>query len=559
MPMIRDDQRGATAIFVALVGLVLLGFAAIAIDVGAGFNERRGNQTAADVAVLGAAVDYIDPGMGFCGGAADGGCDAALDLVRVNIPTSYSNAEWLDLWRACVDPNKPPGFGPVPVDASWTSFSGTLWNGTIVNNAVDCISISPQEVRVRVPDQLLNTTFGNVLGFGTLTTNAVAQAAVSADGLAGLLPFGVLANASGHVCLLTASAGTAIPPCQGGASGNYYTIESQTWGPPSSDATTMDCANPGKPELIINTAIGIDHLIDTADAFAPANPNVYSFDPNPPGSPDDRATREDDCDPEDGVAVPSDVIPDTDKRDTLWVGEGNDDGAEVIKGLITGSPSDFASNAPNGGVGVVPRLRNVTSCFEADGSTPCAVRPVGETIAGSSVTYQVNNVPVWEYLRSVPLTPGLTCVIDGTNVPLPASADMVSDTDTMRCLLQQYGTGVPPGTILFDDDIRTNLRLAQVPQFHFNVWGPGRHRQPVKDYRVVYVHSLWLRDGGSYFELLPGDSDPSDPVCLGGGGPCRLILHQLSSFMLPDASLSSAVMDSFPSGPKPPYVVTLTQ
>ena len=45
-------ERGASAIIVAAALLLLLGFAAIATDVGAGFGERRQSQNAADVSVV---------------------------------------------------------------------------------------------------------------------------------------------------------------------------------------------------------------------------------------------------------------------------------------------------------------------------------------------------------------------------------------------------------------------------------------------------------------------------------------------------------------------------
>ena len=53
---VHADERGATAVLVAASLFMLMGFAALVVDVGAGFNERRQDQSAADFAVLGGAL-----------------------------------------------------------------------------------------------------------------------------------------------------------------------------------------------------------------------------------------------------------------------------------------------------------------------------------------------------------------------------------------------------------------------------------------------------------------------------------------------------------------------
>ena len=46
------EESGAVAILIAISMVLLLGIAAIAIDLGAGFNERRQDQTSSDLAVV---------------------------------------------------------------------------------------------------------------------------------------------------------------------------------------------------------------------------------------------------------------------------------------------------------------------------------------------------------------------------------------------------------------------------------------------------------------------------------------------------------------------------
>ena len=54
-------ERGATAITVAISLLVLMGFAALAMDGGIGFDDRRGTQNASDNAALAAAWEACNP------------------------------------------------------------------------------------------------------------------------------------------------------------------------------------------------------------------------------------------------------------------------------------------------------------------------------------------------------------------------------------------------------------------------------------------------------------------------------------------------------------------
>ena len=55
-------DRGAAAIIVAISMLVIMGFAALVIDLGAGFNERAQDQSAADASVITPSVRTIAKG-----------------------------------------------------------------------------------------------------------------------------------------------------------------------------------------------------------------------------------------------------------------------------------------------------------------------------------------------------------------------------------------------------------------------------------------------------------------------------------------------------------------
>ena len=540
--MLSRSERGASAVFVAAAMVVLVAMAAIAIDVGAGFTERRGNQSAADVAVLAGVLDLTN--LGECGAGSTDGCDQLLDIAERNLTEQYTLTEWQDIWRTCTDPNKPTGFTPLPAATSngWTGFNGTGWDGTAYADRIDCISSSSQELRVRIPDQLRDTSFASVIGADQLTTNAEAQAALDIGGLGGVLPFGVLSGDSGETCLVTAPAGQAEPPCDGASTGNFYTLESDTWGPPSSDVTLTDCAGvPGAPELAINVALGIDHILRPyTDWTPPPSRSPYSFTDSS-GSTDDNTTRKDECRPVGGVAVADDDNPDTQPRDTVIAGTGADDSVPVLEGLINGQPSDFAGNAPNGGANVTPRLRNTGTCEMANGSS-CTTRTIEERVGPTNYTYSdINDVPLWEYLIAEPLdSTHFTCGV----VTLNNTTD-VDTTEEMDCLLKQFPTSGEG--IIFSPRIATNLRFGWTPQFYFSAWGPGNHPQPIETFTQVYLHKIWFKDGGSVVIFEPDDGAGS--ICIGGGPNCdALDLLQLTAFLIPSGATPTSVSSSFPGG-----------
>ena len=57
MQRLRKDERGAVAIIIALLMVVLIGFAALAVDISAMWAEKRQLQNGADAAALAIAQD----------------------------------------------------------------------------------------------------------------------------------------------------------------------------------------------------------------------------------------------------------------------------------------------------------------------------------------------------------------------------------------------------------------------------------------------------------------------------------------------------------------------
>ncbi|MCH7583488.1 MAG: Tad domain-containing protein, partial [Acidobacteria bacterium] len=248
----RKD-RGATAIFIAFSMVMIIGFAAIAVDLGIGFNDRRVNQTSADTGVMSGAVEFV------LGSDNDTVVSEVLNLIRVNLRISYDEADWRAMWRGCTDPgqdNFDVG-GGVFVDFDGMT-EPAVWGAT---QALPCISTGSSYFRVRIPDQIVDTGFARVIGFNTLTTNAAAVALLEpGEDFGGVIPFGIPGNtAAGEICLKTSGSGTAFPPCQGPNGGGFGEIDAEFFG--DFFGSSPFCGLPGATELAQNIALGLDHYI----------------------------------------------------------------------------------------------------------------------------------------------------------------------------------------------------------------------------------------------------------------------------------------------------------
>ena len=190
-----QNDRGASVILVALTLLVMMGFAAIAIDYGLGANERRHDQTGADTAVMAGAVELVT------GGSVQEVVDEIVNYVNLNVRNVPTAA-----WEACTDPS------PLSQVVSI--------NYPAVTPATPCISFDfLRRIRVVLPEQVIDTAFGRVMGFNTLSINAEAEAlGILFPGGGSGPPFVALAGVSGGdvICLRTSSSGPAIPPLMTG-------------------------------------------------------------------------------------------------------------------------------------------------------------------------------------------------------------------------------------------------------------------------------------------------------------------------------------------------------
>jgi hypothetical protein len=230
----EERERGLAIVFVALLMVVMLLFAAFAIDIGALYNHRREDQNAADSGALAAAQDLDGPVATMVA--------TAQDYVEDVVGETFTAAEW----NSCgADGGSLPNLAP----------------------GSNCISYTTDQVRVRVPDQQYETFFASVAGIDSFRHSAFAIAGLVPDGFGGVLPFGVTGTAAqgGFGCLQSNSNGQASQVC-GSISGNFRYLDFGQFGS-STLGTTNNCGNGTQDtRLVQNMAMGVDHSLSVFGA-----------------------------------------------------------------------------------------------------------------------------------------------------------------------------------------------------------------------------------------------------------------------------------------------------
>jgi hypothetical protein len=523
------------------------------VDLGAGWNARRQDQTAADLAAITVAINGSDPQTGV---------EAALADARFNLTETYTDAEWEALWTACTDPARPANFTSLPAPAGWAVTS------------LACISSNPSvngraEVRVRIPDQLTAATFGRVIGSNGLTTNAAAHAGLRFRGGGDVLPFGLQYGTSdGSQCLSSSPAPKVSFPCTGPTTGNFGSLDIPQWGNPDfGTGSTADCT-PDFDTLIANVAGGADHLIIQTP---PGMPGSGGAPPSPiPSAVDDGWAKKDSCSTASGSAVTTDPLPAGMFNNTLQTRTGLVFGA-LQKGLI-GDISNLTATYSGFG----PRLQTLV-----DSSRWVGIR---ERSGPTDKEWRLDNTPLWFYMRDpgdlpagLPTGIGAVCNKNYLLAQSFNSTTYPTARAAFNACLAAYATylttaGPNPET-LFTDDIMDNPRFAWAPEFHYTPLPTGASWQPIYRFRAVYL------DGITFNCNATGGPPGSDPEtdCGGGRGqqfapgeypngtPAKasytnsLRLDQVSSYVIPHAALSDEVMATFPGNVTGPFEVQLTR
>jgi hypothetical protein len=483
----RDSDRGASALLIAMSLFLLLGFAAVAIDLSVGFNERRQDQTAADIGVMAGAIETLGTNTTIR--------DLILDFTRRNVVADYSNTDWQALWETCQDPERLDlnaegfNFQPIAAPAGWVTPTGSL----------DCISFDGGGyVRVNLPDLAFDTSFGRLFGVDTLQTQADAIATFGNRGGGGILPFALLSTAAEgeHACLRDSSGGLAEEPCDGPDAGNFGALESPHYGT-QPDGPPQNCTGSPKKDIVtVNIAYGIDHRII----------------------------------PDDDGLVGNEV------RDTC----GNIDLAltpdtmNTFTGLSNGVPEGLATGPVPGNL-ALPRLQQGTNPKLSVHGHLLDNRPLWDYIDPILEVGSGANIPA-------------ICERDtfdnASQAPQDWDGDLINDNPEswqhLSACLEAFVAGAYT-TPLFLETLNESPRFGYVPQFWENSFGSGNEWLHVDKFKATWLQALWWKKSATQIDVFhPGE---------GGTFPGNNYdIIQLSGLVVPDISLPTALRGDPPPG-----------
>jgi Flp pilus assembly protein TadG len=245
----RDTERGATAITLMITLVVLMGFAAIAVDGAAAWALRRQDQSAADTGAVAGAIFTARLEKAAAMQAAE---TEIIRITYITLSPEMSATAWTDEWAGCSDPAKP---------ARFTETASS-----------DCISFTSNlsELRVQTPIVPWMTSFARVIGFDRVNTSAAAHVLTNIQGSGGVLPFGMpgVATTTSELCLKTGANPQNVSPCDGPDTGNFSFLDFTQFGNPTLDTATV-CQGGGTERLERNIAQGVDHPLGTTTDPSP--------------------------------------------------------------------------------------------------------------------------------------------------------------------------------------------------------------------------------------------------------------------------------------------------
>lgn len=492
------QERGASAVLIAGAMMLLFGVAAVALDVSSAFNERNQNQNAGDNGVMAGAIEKSAPNPD-----DQAISTSVLEIVQANLtadfPGGLNDADWISMWRGCIDDDNP-GWTPLPEPSSWGGAAGAT---------LDCISHTSSLLRVRVPDQLVDTTFGAVLGLDAIGTNAVSIAKmVLLTNAPPMVPFGINSGAGpGEYCLSSASDGNAFPPCDGSQTGSFGPIISPLFGtigshPPDCDGNTLRWFER-------NLVWGLDHPIEEYE-------HASSI---PPGTPWTQAyfdsladIHRDDCDVFEGIAVEVDGFPINAVRVDTGFPNPEMTNALVSDQTFDGRPSRLQQQTD-------PLLRR--------------------TVMDKNDEWDLDNVGPWTYLT------------DTSGIPECQGSTYDSSLSTDDKLLR-FQTCLSSPTVgeIFSPTITSSPRFVWAPEYALGN-PPGSKFTPIREFRPVFLGGVWFNcpnpnSGQPCGIVFYPDQDATDVLCDGTYPSCKSVnVDQISSWLLPNGTLPPSVWDDF--------------
>lgn len=442
----KTRERGASAIIIAGSLLLLLGMAAIAIDVGSGYNERRRDQSAADTAVLGGALWFV---ISDAANPLQDAVDEAKDIAQANTVNTLTQADW----DSCADP-----------DALAVPSTGLVTDGS------NCVSFSAgfTTMRVRIPDQSVDTSFARAIGVTELLTNAAAEATIQSLG-GGSFPSGVLGGTGAGTEFCVKSGTSASQSCGTSSTGDfqnfkpYFYTELDASSNPSTKCTSGEQSEPISRAF----ADGIDHLFGTADGAGLGVRENGDWCP---------------------AAVAGPPLPD---RVDSAAGYQN---LDITRGLVTGGNYD----------GAYPG-RLDRGPYQ---SSPVSGNPTNDEFEIFNTT--IDNLPLWSYVRSGsglhedcvavrslsdhPMFSTSPETVPSNSLGLTSVTSWEEATDLMSACLEHEG-----GQLFDEDALLKSPRLAAVPRYHQTAPLPSNACcYDIQEFVPIFINALWTSHSNSW-------------------------------------------------------------
>ena len=449
----RNDS-GAVAVLVAASMLLLMGFAAVAVDSGILFSDRRQQQSAADVGAL-AAVQFAKTTLPTtnCGAlsgidyAACRGAEEAIDVVEGTLPGRYA---LVGDWDTCVDAGKPVEF----------TQSSTL---------SDCISFTDnlQKARVVLPGTDVDTSFARVIGVNTVRVGAFAEASLDLNQSGGVLPFAVGPGGAGsdQACFTAQSAGTLdIAPCDTSSEGNFGKLNLYLYGNGTLNTPEI-CTGSNAERMSVNIVLGSDHPLEPVGV----SPGIINDNTNCPL-----------------ITNPVDEVE-------TWT--GNAAGA-IADGFFNGIAS--------------PAWEGRLVCKDGDVTENPAQGFVSQDCVdiNNNLPEEIDHTPLWYYI-----TPGANSeVVGGACAP---GGGAITNRDEMEACLSGWKAWPIAHTLsLFEPELNDSPRFAAVPQLD-NDPGGGFGTYLITGFLPMYIETIYFKCNANTCDIVhsPGeDSDGAQPA-----------------------------------------------
>lgn len=259
------DERGQMLAILALALLMIVGFAALAIDLGNIGQSKRHTQNAVDLAALSGAQELGTDQCTNCTGSgnASGDLPAIVSDVETYLTKNYSGAD-APGWNSCSGVTLSGSYQAV----SWMAYP-TDFNG----NAQNCIdfgttsgSTQTNVIRVQLPPQFIRYFLGQVVGQGAgVNVASVSYASVQTAKSFFGLPIGVGTDSvgQGYTCIKGGSGNGSCPnglppPAAGIVINPRYRVF----------ANASDNGGGNNDAVEVDLALGIDHQLQAYDATA---------------------------------------------------------------------------------------------------------------------------------------------------------------------------------------------------------------------------------------------------------------------------------------------------